>query len=94
VASFACESRERKTFASDPLDIRTGRRQVSDERSRGARTLPGGSDKEVVTVRVLVVVLLGLVLVLAILTELCLLQAASMRRKIRAVLPPEDQEDR
>jgi hypothetical protein len=47
-----------------------------------------------VTVRVLVVVLLGLVVVLAVLTELCLLQAASMRRKIRAALPPEDQEDR
>jgi hypothetical protein len=59
-----------------------------------ARTLPGGRDKEVVTVRALVVVLLGLVVVLAILTELCLLQAASMRRKIRAVLPPEDQEGR
>jgi hypothetical protein len=59
-----------------------------------ARTLPGGRDKEVVTVRVLVVVLLGLVVVLAILTELCLLQAAAMRRKIRAVLPPEDQEGR
>jgi hypothetical protein len=59
-----------------------------------AHTLPGGRDKEVVTVRVLVVVLLGLVVVLAILTELCLLQAASMRRKIRAVLPPEDQEGR
>ena len=44
--------------------------------------------------RVLVVVLLGLVVVLAILTELCLLQAVSMRRKIRAVLPPEDQEGR
>ena len=45
--------------------------------------------------RGLVVVLLGLVVVLAVLTELCLLQAASMRRKIRAVLPPpEDQEDR
>ena len=45
--------------------------------------------------RVLVVVLLGLVVVvLAILTELCLLQAASMRRKIRAALPPEDQEGR
>jgi hypothetical protein len=46
------------------------------------------------TVRVLVVVLLGLVVVLAALTELCLLQAASMRRKLRAVLPPEDTEDR
>ena len=44
--------------------------------------------------RVLVVVLLGLVVVLAALTEVCLLQAASMRRRIRAVLPPEDGEDR
>ena len=44
--------------------------------------------------RVLVVVLLGLVVVLAFLSELCLLQAASMRRKIRAALPPEDQEGR
>ena len=44
--------------------------------------------------RVLVVVLLGLVLALAVLSELCLLQAASMRRKIRAVLPPEEGEDR
>ena len=35
-----------------------------------------------------------LVVVLLILTELCLLQAVSMRRKIRAVLPPEDQEGR
>lgn len=44
--------------------------------------------------RVLVVVLLGLVVVLAALSELCLLQAASMRRKIRAVLPSEEGEDR
>ena len=44
--------------------------------------------------RVLVVVFLGLVLVLAVLSELCLLQAASMRRKLRAVLPPEEGEDR
>jgi hypothetical protein len=43
-------------------------------------------------VRVLVVVFLGLVL--AVLSELCLLQAASMRRKLRAVLPPEEGEDR
>ena len=41
--------------------------------------------------RVLVVVLLGLVVVLAILTELCLLQAAALRRKVRAVLPPGDE---
>jgi hypothetical protein len=39
-------------------------------------------------VRVLVVVLIGLVVVLAVLTELCLLQAAVMRRKIKAALPP------
>ena len=41
--------------------------------------------------RVFVVVLVGLVVVLAILTELCLLQAASLRRKVRAALPPEDE---
>lgn len=40
--------------------------------------------------RVLVVVLVALVVVLAVLTELCLLQAATLRRKVRAVLPPED----
>jgi hypothetical protein len=45
-------------------------------------------------VRVFVMVLIGLVVVLAVLTEVCLLQAASMRRKVRAVLPPEDEEDR
>ena len=44
--------------------------------------------------RVLVVVLVGLVVVLAVLTELCLLQGAAMRRKIRAALPPEEEEDR
>ena len=45
--------------------------------------------------RVFVMVLIGLVVVLAVLTEVCLLQAASMRRKVRAVLPPpEDEEDR
>jgi hypothetical protein len=85
---------ERKTFASNPLDIRTRRRQVLGRTFEGPRTLPGGSDKEVDDVRVLVVVLLGLVVVLAALTEVCLLQAASMRRKLRAVLPPEDAEDR
>jgi hypothetical protein len=45
-------------------------------------------------VRVLVTVLVGLVIVLAVLTELCLLQAAAMRRRIRASLPPEDEEER
>ena len=38
--------------------------------------------------RVFVVVLVGLVVVLAVLAELCLLQAATLRRKVRAVLPP------
>ena len=40
--------------------------------------------------RVFVVVLIGLVVVLAVLTEVCLLQAASMRRKVQAVLPPPE----
>lgn len=40
--------------------------------------------------RVFVVVLIGLVVVLAVLAELCLLQAVTLRRKVRAVLPPED----
>ena len=44
--------------------------------------------------RVLVAVLIGLVVVLAVLCELCLLQAADLRRRVRAVLPPEDEEDR
>jgi hypothetical protein len=44
-------------------------------------------------VRVLVAVLVALVVVLAILGELCLLQAAAMRRKVRAVLPPDEDED-
>ena len=44
--------------------------------------------------RVFVVVLIGLVVVLAVLTEVCLLQATAMRRKVRAVLPPpEDGEE-
>jgi hypothetical protein len=43
-------------------------------------------------VRVLVTVLVGLVVVLAVLTELCLLQAAALRRRIKAALPPEEDE--
>jgi hypothetical protein len=49
--------------------------------------------KERATVRVFVVVLIGLVVVPAVLTELCLLQAAAMRRRIRAVLPPGDERE-
>lgn len=40
--------------------------------------------------RVLVLVLVGLVVVLMVLAELCLLQAAAMRRRIRNALPPEE----
>ena len=40
--------------------------------------------------RVFVVVLVALVVVLAVLAELCLLQAATLRRKVQAALPPED----
>jgi hypothetical protein len=67
---------------------------LSDERSRGRERYQAAVTRRWGTVRVLVVVLLGLVVVLAALTEVCLLQAASMRRRIRAVLPPEDGEDR
>jgi hypothetical protein len=45
-------------------------------------------------VRAVVAVLICLVVVLAILCEVCLLQAADRRRRVRAVLPPEDEEDR
>ena len=40
--------------------------------------------------RVFAVVLVALVVVLAVLTELCLLQAATLRRKVQAALPPGD----
>jgi hypothetical protein len=43
-------------------------------------------------VRVLVMVLVGLVVVLMVLTELCLLQSAALRRRIEAALPPEEDE--
>ena len=43
--------------------------------------------------RVFVVVLIALVVILAVLTEVCLLQAATLRRKVRAILPPEDPEE-
>ena len=42
--------------------------------------------------RVFVVVLVGLVVVLAVLGEVCLLQAATLRRKVRSVLPPPEEE--
>jgi hypothetical protein len=77
----------RETFASNPLDIRDRRRQVLGRTFEGARRYQATVTRRSTAVRVLVVVL-------AALGELCLLQAASMRRKIRAVLPPEDGEDR
>ena len=43
--------------------------------------------------RVFVVVLIGLVVVLAVLTEVCLFQAAALRRKVRGVLPPGDERE-
>jgi hypothetical protein len=48
-------------------------------------------------VRVVVAVLVVLVVALAVVSEVCLLQAASLRRKVRAVLPPPEdgtEEDR
>jgi hypothetical protein len=33
------------------------------------------------------------VVVLAVLTEVCLLQAAALRRRVRAVLPPDDERE-
>jgi hypothetical protein len=87
---------ERKTFASEPLDTRAGRRQVLGRTFEGRATYQAAVTKERVTVRVFVAVLIGLMVVLAVLTELCLLQAAAMRRKVRAILPPgeEREEDR
>jgi hypothetical protein len=62
--------------------------------SKGRRTYQAVMTKEAEPVRVFVVVLIGLVVVLAVLIEVCLLQAASMRRKVKAVLPPpEDGEE-
>lgn len=52
------------------------------------RVVTGRTDK----VRVLVMVLVGLVVVLMVLTELCLLQSAALRRRIKAALPPEEEE--
>ena len=85
---------ERETFASEPLDTRAGRHQVPGRTFEGRAPYQAVVTKERMTVRVFVVVLIGLVVVLAVLTEVCLLQAASMRRKVKAVLPPpEDGEE-
>jgi hypothetical protein len=63
---------------------------LSAEVFEARRTYQAAVTRRVEPVRVFVVVLIGLVVVLAILTEVCLLQAASMRRKVRAVLPPPE----
>jgi hypothetical protein len=82
------------SFALQPLDTRPGRDHLSAEVFEGASNVPGGHDKGGEPVRTFVVVLIGLVVVLAVLIEVCLLQAASMRRKVKAVLPPpEDGEE-
>jgi hypothetical protein len=72
--------------------VRSG--QLDARSVRLAANVPASSDKEVVPVRAIVIVLIGLVVVLAVLTELCLLQAAAMRRRIKAALPPEEGEER
>ena len=82
---------ERETFASEPLDTRAGRRQVAGRTFEGRAPYQAVVTKERMTVRVFVVVLIGLVVVLGVLTEVCLLQAAALRRKVRAVLPPDDE---
>src|SRR5512132_1163174 len=83
---------ECQTFASEPLDTCAGRRQVLGRTFEGRAPYQAVVTKERMTVRVFVVVLIGLVVVLAVLTELCL-QAAAMRRKVRAVLPPSDERE-
>jgi hypothetical protein len=67
---------------------------LAAEASEGRGTYQSVVTRRSRNVRVLVAVLIGLVVVLAILTELCLLQAAAMRRKVRAALPPEEEEGR
>jgi hypothetical protein len=84
----------RKTFAKSAWTRPFAQVSLTPEAFRLAANLPASSDKEVVPVRAIVIVLIGLVVVLAVLTELCLLQAAAMRRKVRAVLPPDEEEDR
>jgi hypothetical protein len=66
---------------------------LSAEASEGRGTYQAGVTRRVRPVRVFVVVLIALVVVLAVLAELCLLQAAALRRKVRAVLPPEGEEE-
>jgi hypothetical protein len=92
---LACERMrmlcEREPFASEPLDTRAGRRQVPGRTFEGRAPYQAVVTKERMTVRVFVVVLIGLVVVLAVLTEVCLFQAAALRRKVRAVLPPGDE---
>jgi hypothetical protein len=62
--------------------------EASVGRGRYQPVVTGRTD----TVRVLVMVLVGLVVVLLVLTELCLLQSAALRRRIKAALPPEEEE--
>jgi len=84
----------RKTFAKSAWTRPFAQVRLTPEAFRLAANLPASSDKEVVPVRAIVIVLIGLVVVLAVLTELCLLQAAAMRRRIKAALPPEEGEER
>jgi hypothetical protein len=61
--------------------------EASVGRGRYQPVVTGRTDE----VRVLVMVLVGLVVVLLVLTELCLLQSAALRRRIKAALPPEEE---
>ena len=70
-----------------------GNVSLSAEASEGRGTYQAAVTEEGATVRVFVVVLVALVVVLAVLTEVCLLQAAALRRKVRAVLPPDEREE-
>ena len=62
--------------------------EASVGRRRYQPVVTGRTDK----VPALVLVLVGLVVVLVVLTELCLLQSAALRRRIKAALPPEEEQ--
>jgi hypothetical protein len=62
--------------------------EASVGRGRYQPVVTGRTDK----VPVLVLVLVGLVVVLVVLTELCLLQSPALRRRIKAALPPEEEQ--
>jgi hypothetical protein len=90
--AFLLSKKSSQNVRIDSLDIRPGGREVLGRTFERRATYQAAMTRRW-TVRVLVAVLICLV-VLAVLCELCLLQAADLRRRVRAVLPPEDEEDR